>query len=128
MTTKHRPRVYVAGPISTGDVTANVMRAVHIGRSFIDIGLAPLIPHLDYYLPDREDISWKEWLEVDLPWLRVADAVLRISGESKGADREVRVARRNDIEVYHSVTDLCEALGYTHRLTEGIRQEVARWE
>ena len=125
---KSRPKVYCAGPISLGDVKKNVLRASHVGRVLIDLGIAPLVPHLDYWFPDREDVTWKVWLEVDLPWLRVADAVLRISGESQGADREVRVAKRNGIEVYYTVEDLCEALGLTHRLTDDLKKELAKWE
>lgn len=102
--------MYVAGPISVGDREENVRRACELGRELIDLGFAPLIPHLDYYLPRREDVSWETWLEVDLPWVDVADAIIRVPGESRGADVETK----RGVPVYHTKEALCQAFGIVY--------------
>jgi hypothetical protein len=111
---KRRPKVYIAGPISARSgqqVRANVDRALAAGRELIGRGFAPLTPHLDYFYPDRDDVTWEQWMEIDLPWARAADAVLRLPGASRGADREVRVARRNGVPVVETIEELEELFG-----------------
>lgn len=39
-------------------------------------------------------------MEVDLPWVEVADGVFRMPGKSRGADLEVEAALRLSIPVY----------------------------
>ena len=38
--------------------------------------------------------------------LQCCDAVLRIEGESKGADQDVRIARQRGLPVFHSISEL----------------------
>lgn len=45
-------------------------------------------------------------MENDLPWVRVADAVLRLSGASAGADTEVAAARAAGVPVFETIGDL----------------------
>jgi hypothetical protein len=51
-------------------------------------------------------IPHKSWMEVDLPWVKVCDAVLRLPGMSVGADIETAFAAENLIPVFHSIEDL----------------------
>jgi hypothetical protein len=44
-----RTRIYVAGPISKGDVLVNVKRGIDAGTTLLAAGFAPMIPHLSYY-------------------------------------------------------------------------------
>ncbi len=53
-------------------------------------------------------MSHADWLEVDLPWVDVADAVLRLPGESRGATREVKRAEWRGIPVFYSVAAVLE--------------------
>lgn len=107
---RRRLRVYVAGPISRGDVWENVMLGLRWGRLLLSSGLAPYIPHLDAYLtlnpgtPPGEDPSaqWNSLLEWDLEWVAASDAVFRIPGASTGADLECRVARELGIPVFNA--------------------------
>ena len=43
---------------------------------------------------------YERWLEYDMEWLTACDALVRLPGESKGADREVARAKELGIEVY----------------------------
>jgi len=45
-------------------------------------------------------------MEIDLPWLGAADAVLRLPGESLGAEIEVAEARQLGIPVFTTVADM----------------------
>jgi len=56
-----------------------------------------LIPH-----------EYQFWLDQDMEWLRVCDAVFRIFGESSGADKEVKEAERLGMPVYYSIFDVPE--------------------
>jgi hypothetical protein len=47
----------------------------------------------------------EDWMAVDLAWVAVADAVLRLPGDSAGADQEVAEAERLGLPVFHSVAD-----------------------
>lgn len=101
-----RMRVYVAGPISKGDREANIKQAMDAGTKLLEAGYAPLIPHLtDFMEPGSthgtERYEW--WLETDLAWIETADAVLRLPGESVGADREVAHALKMGIPVFYDI-------------------------
>jgi hypothetical protein len=104
---RRRLRVYIAGPISKGDVAENIRQGLEWGRIMLHDGLAPYIPHLDSFLfGDSGEESgadqWKGLLEWDVEWVAASEVVFRIPGESKGADLECRIARSLRIPVYHS--------------------------
>lgn len=114
---RRRLRVYVAGPISKGDVFDNIVRAIKFGRQMVHDGLAPYIPHFDAYMfawgdgtgANTEEISWNGYLEWDLEWVATAEAVFRVAGESRGADLEAEIAFGLGIPVFYDDPD---GLGY----------------
>jgi hypothetical protein len=109
---RRRLRVYIAGPISLGDVDENIRQGLEWGRTMLRDGLAPYIPHLDTFLFGGTNADeWHGLLEWDLEWVSVSEAVFRLPGESKGADLEVRMARELSIPVFHSYGTL---LDYAH--------------
>jgi len=52
---------------------------------------------------DDSLLEHEEWMEVDLAWVEVANIVLRLPGESVGADREVAQAIALGIPVFHTL-------------------------
>lgn len=100
---RRRLRVYVAGPISS-NVFEGVQRGVAVGRKLFLDGLAPFVPHFDAYwwLPDG---NWRSYLEYDLEYVSICDAVYRLAGESKGADLECRVATEHGIPIFYEEGD-----------------------
>lgn len=104
-----RTRIYVAGPY-TSDPQGNTERAIDIGQELLDRGYAPMVPHLTHYWHARHANDWQAWMDLDLPWVAAADAVLRLPGQSDGADMEVRTAHRLGIRVFYSVEDLAAAV------------------
>jgi hypothetical protein len=104
--------VYIAAPLTNaplGQFVA-VHDAVKVAGRLMRDGLVPFTPHLAV-LHDMIDPgpSWDDWLVWCLHWVERCDAVLRLPGESRGADREVAHAQALGIPVYHSEADLLDA-------------------
>lgn len=99
---KTLPLIYVAGPYTRPDPVENTHEAVRIGMEMYDAGWAmPYIPHLTmfvHYLRPRSDVEY--WYEFDLHALAKCDAVVRIPGDSSGADREVEYALELGLPVF----------------------------
>ena len=98
-------RIYIAGPLGTGDREADVRAAIEAGDELLTHGFAPYIPHLNHYWHEVFPHEWEEWMQLDKEWLLLCDAVVRLFGESKGADIECEVARGIPIPVYGSVAE-----------------------
>lgn len=106
-----RRRVFIACPISRGDLRENIRQAREASSALMRAGLAPLNPALSCFAqsdtPSRAaGFTHAEWLEVSLPWLAWAEAVLRLPGESRGADKECALAENLGIPVFGSVPDV----------------------
>lgn len=99
-----KPLVYVAGPYTRPDPIVNVRRACAVGDMLTSHGCAVIIPHLSmlWHLVSPQPIE--TWYERDLDVMRRCDAVVRLSGESTGADQEVEIATESGIPVF-SVMD-----------------------
>jgi hypothetical protein len=94
--------VYVAGPYSGGDVIENVWRAIDAGFELRRDSqfIVPVIPHLFHLAHMHRARSYYYWMAWDMDLLSRCDALLRLPGESPGADAEVRVAREMGIPVF----------------------------
>ncbi len=107
-----RPRVYISGPISNGgkipddDQHACLPEALRVWDALMRMGMAPLCPHLTVYAHKAYPQTYEAYIESDLSWILASEAVLRISGESKGADIECDFAKETGIPVYHSIPEL----------------------
>lgn len=100
-------RVYVAGPYSKGDQIANVRAAIMVGDRLLVAGAVPYIPHLTAFWHLLSPHPYQEWLDLDLEWLRQCQAIIRLPGESSGADGEVAEAIAWGIPVFRDVETLC---------------------
>lgn len=98
--------VYVAGPYSIGDHAANVDRAMQAGNELLRRGYVPFVPHLSHFWDAAYPKPLEDWMRIDLAILSRCDAVLRLPGESVGADREVAFANSCHIPVYHNIEDI----------------------
>lgn len=105
-----RTRVYIAGPMSRGDRIANLAAALTAYRELVALGYSPMAPQLSYFIAEVIPQTHAEWLDIDIPWVSVADAVLRLPGESEGADEETEAANYFDVPVYHSLAELVAAV------------------
>lgn len=106
-----RPRIYISGPITKGSREDNFDQADEMNRKLIEAGFAPLNPMFSMFSRYAFDIEHSAWMEVDLAWIECADAVIRLPGESVGADIETSHAEKLGIPVVKSVEELKEVLG-----------------
>jgi hypothetical protein len=105
---KKQVRIYVAGPYSKGDVAVNVRDAIIVAGQLRDAGFAPFLPHLTHFWHLVAPRPYGDWLDLDNQFVPCCDALLRIPGDSRGADKEVMLARSLDIPVFHTQKALQE--------------------
>ena len=110
----NRPKVYISGPITKGNRNWNYYQACEVERKLMLAGFAPLNPMRSMALPFawQDDMPHDLWIEVDLPWVECSNAVLRLPGESKGADIECNHARDFGVPVFYELKDLEEWRDY----------------
>jgi hypothetical protein len=101
MTTK----IYISGPYSKHmvDGTRNAIMAAEALRK---AGYLPFVPHLSLLWDLVCPSPYEEWIDYDLAWLRHCNALLRLPGESPGADREVLLAQQLRIPVYYNIKEI----------------------
>jgi hypothetical protein len=112
--------VYVAGPISRGDLRENIRQACEMGLQLLKAGVAFHIPHLTCYMGQVYDglgavpevlpkgSAIEDWYAISLVELRRCDALLRLPGDSVGADLEEAEAVRSGIPVFASIDDVLD--------------------
>jgi hypothetical protein len=101
-----RQRIYVAGPCSKGDVAINVRNALEAADELATLGFAPYVPHLTHFWHMLFPRPYEFWLELDNQYLPYCDALLRLPGESSGADKECELAHSLGIPVFDSVPEV----------------------
>jgi hypothetical protein len=99
-------RVYVAGPLSKGDVALNVKLAFKAATELLDYGYAPYVPHATHLWHMLYPQPYETWMQLDYQWLATCHAMLRLPGESLGADREEAFACECQIPVFQSIAEL----------------------
>jgi hypothetical protein len=101
-------RIYIAGPYTKGDVAVNVRNAYEAASRLADLGFAPFVPHATHFWHLLFPRPYEFWLELDNQFLPTCAAVLRLPGESTGADKEVQLARTLGIPVFTEIADVAE--------------------
>lgn len=99
-------KIYIAGPYTLGDVAQNVANAMWAADRIISLGHCPFIPHLFHFQHMAHQQSYEKWLALDLEYLRICDAILRLQGNSYGADIEINTAKDQGIPIFYSIDDI----------------------
>jgi len=98
---ENRKRVYIAGPYTHGDWGENQRNVIEAAQKVMNHGHVPFIPHT---MTGLWSVMYSNnWIAFDLHWLKTCDAIVRLPGESEGADIEVAFAKQEGIKVYDSV-------------------------
>jgi hypothetical protein len=84
-------------------VAQNVKNAIDAADRLLAKGHAPYVPHLTHFWHLVSAHPWETWIKLDLEYLLLCDAVLRLPGESVGADKEVEVALKAGMFVYYDM-------------------------
>lgn len=103
-------KVYIASPYTIGDVAVNVKLQLDTANKLMDLGFAPYVPLLTHFQHLVHPRPYGDWIKLDNEWVLVCDCVLRLGGESKGADAEVELAKKNHIPVYYSIKELLSSV------------------
>lgn len=107
-----KPLVYISGPYTFPDPAENTHRAIRAATELLDSGLViPVVPHLTMFWHTITPRPYETWLELDLEMVARCDAVLRLPGESPGADRECAHAEALGILVFDDVRIVLEWFG-----------------
>lgn len=124
-----RPLVYIAGPI-TGDPWGCVRKATEAARALAtDYRFDAYLPQLSvlHEMFDPQPYGW--WIEHGLNVLSRCDGLIRLPGDSQGADRETEYAKDLGLPVLYRVdstfSDLREWETYV-RAQHAYRQETDR--
>lgn len=102
-------KVYIASPYTKGDTALNVKLQLDTFDILMDKGYLPFAPLYSHFQHMAHPRPYEDWLNYDLEWVLVCDCVLRLDGESSGADREVAHAKKHGIPVYYSLEELYSA-------------------
>lgn len=98
--------VYLAAPLEgSGDPQSNVNAAIDAAARLLDAGFAPYVPHLTWYMHQRQPRDREVWLQLDRAWLKRCDALIRLPGVSPGADEEWEIAGYRGIPRWTSIDD-----------------------
>jgi len=71
----------------------------------VKLGHYPYVPHLNAFWHLVHPRDHHEWLDMDFVWLEQCNVLLRLPGDSRGADAEVRLAHEIGIPVYLSMDE-----------------------
>jgi len=102
-------KVYVSGPYTNGDRAKNIERADAAGRAVLKMGAIPFVPHTMTKDWEKDpDFVYRDFLNFDLEWLRLCDAILMLEDweHSPGAKVEREEAGRLGLLIFHSLDEL----------------------
>lgn len=101
-------KVYIASAYTIGDTAKNVKLQIDTADTLMTLGFSPFVPLYSHFQHMIHPRPYEDWVTNDLVWVEVCDCVLRLPGESKGADGEVKYATELNIPVFYSIKELCE--------------------
>lgn len=101
-------KVFISSPYTLGDCAANVRAQHDAFAALLELGHAPFAPLLSHYQQLIHPVSWEEWIKWDFVWLEQCDVVLRLPGESRGAELECAKAKELFIPVIETQVQFTE--------------------
>jgi hypothetical protein len=106
--------IFLSCPISNGDMATdteiekNVAVAIAYETVLRDLEFAVVNPALSWFSHKFRPWSHDRWMEQAIDTMLRCDAVLRVPGDSVGADREQAFAETHDLPYFESVACLLE--------------------
>jgi hypothetical protein len=106
--------VYISSPYSIGDKEENVRDQIVVADRLREFGFVPHVPLLTHFWHLEYPHTGEWWMELHKDYLvhMGFDAVLRLPGESRGADEEVEFAKSVGIPVFKNISALVEWNSY----------------
>jgi hypothetical protein len=72
------------------------------------MGYIPIVPHLSMLWHAITPKPYEFWLAYDLELLVLCNALLRLPGESSGADKEVEYAKKRGLMIFYSLEEIVQ--------------------
>lgn len=104
-------KVYIAGPYTLGDVAVNVKNQMDAADKLMNLGFAPFVPLYSHFQHMAHPRPYHSWILLDLEWVKSCDCLLRLEGESSGADGEVKHAVGMGLPVCYSIDEVVKRYG-----------------
>lgn len=92
--------VYVASPYTKGDVAVNVRNNLQAADVLARGGYVPFAPLLTHFWHLLFPHPYEFWCDQDNAWIEKCDCLVRLPGDSSGADKEVALAESKGIPIY----------------------------
>lgn len=104
---KNKVKVFIASPYTRGEIDKNMQNQKDISNKLIDLGFCPLPIALCYHqlaidLPREYNV----WIELTANWIQKCDCILRLPGESLGADNELEIAKELNMPIFYEIEEL----------------------
>ena len=109
---KNKIKVYIASPYTLGDVAVNVKTQLDVADKLMDNKFIPFVPLLAHFQHMVHPRPYQDWLNLDLEWISSCDYLLRLPGESKGADEEVKKAKELGKKVFFVTDSVIDTIEY----------------
>lgn len=101
--------VYLASPYTKGDCAVNVRESILVADKLASLGFIPRWPLSSHFWHMIIPHEYEFWMELDYAEILKCDYLLRLPGESSGADAEVKFALAcGIIPVFYSIEELVE--------------------
>lgn len=103
--------VYIASPYTKGNQAENVRAQIDAYAELLKAGYLPFAPLMAHFIELVHPQEYETWIAVDLAWIDRCDVVLRLPGESPGADREMEYANKRGKKVVTRISDISALWG-----------------
>lgn len=97
-----RIKVFMSGPYSS-DPEGHFQNQNNVLDILLDLGFAPYAPLLFHRANPR---PYQDLLDLVIEWMESCDCILRLPGDSPGADAEIARANQLGIPVVYSIEEL----------------------
>lgn len=103
---KNKKKIYIASPYTKGDPAVNVKRQLDCFNELVEAGFAPFAPLLFHFQHLVHPQPYNVWIEHGLIWVGACDAVLRLEGDSPGADGETEYGDKLGLPIFYDIKHL----------------------
>jgi len=114
-----KKKIYIASPYTIGDHLENVNVQMDMYYDLVQLGYLPFAPLYSHYIHERNPLPYDIWMEIDYAWIDSCDCLLRLPGESNGADLEVKYAEEKGMPIFYSVEELTNYIEEKPDFNEG---------
>lgn len=93
------------------DILSNIRKGIQASYEVMKLGYSPFCPWLDFHfvlMDISSELKLEDFYRYSIDWLAVSDAILLLEGwqESKGSIKEWEYAKKNNIPVFYSISEL----------------------